>query len=336
MKTFLVSKLDLEPPAGGPLRQVSFRLPSLASLGFLPALLRQLRATRSADGIFISNPRMPEFIFVFLAKLLRRRRLQVVYFDLILRIPASFLERLSAPIKRLLLKSVDLFLFIHRDTSGYEREFGVDPARCRYVPFKANNFDLAGSLKSEDGNYVLSLGASHRDYKVLIEAARGLDIPIKILLPRKSIQLHHADIDAANLPRNVEHIDVAVDRLAWSTYIARSRFVVVPLLPDVIQPAGISVYLEAMVLGKPVVISRGSSTSGILTDDLAVLVDAGDAAQLRSAMSKLWEDGARRKQLGDRSREYALSLKDHARLIADIRDILVAQSTERGLPASPA
>jgi glycosyltransferase involved in cell wall biosynthesis len=332
MTDFLVSKLDLEPPADQPFRQIQFRLPSLTSPGFLPALLRGLRATRTVDGIFISNPRMPEFIFVFLAKLLRGRSIRIVFFDLILRIPASLLERLTAPLKRMLLRSVDLFLFIHKDTSGYEREFGIDRARCRYIPFKANNYDLAASLKPEDGGYVLSLGASHRDYKVLIEAARGLEIPVKILLPRKSIALHHADIDAANLPQNVEHIDVAVDRLGWSTYIARSRFVVVPLLPDVIQPAGISVYLEAMVLGKPVVISHGSSTAGILTDELAVLVPAGDAAQLKAAMIRLWDDAALRKRLGDKSREYALSLEDHARLIRDIRGVLTAQATERELP----
>jgi glycosyltransferase involved in cell wall biosynthesis len=109
--------------------------------------------------------------------------------------------------------------------------------------------------------------------------------------------------------------------------MAESRMVVVPLLPGVIQPAGISVYLEAMILGKPVIISSGSSTEGILDESLAVVVPAGDVGAMRRAILELWDDAARRKRLAESSRRYAMSLKDHSRLVEDLR-ALVDETTE--------
>ncbi len=322
MKTVLVSKFDLKPPPASGLRQIPVHLPSLASPAFLPALFRALRQARAADAILASNPRFPEFVLMFLAKLLYRSSITVMVFDLIMHAPHSTFERLKDLPKAWLLRAVDWFAFIHRDTSGYEKHFGIRRERCLYVPFKANNFELAGKIAPVDGDYILSLGASQRDYQLLVDAVTGLDIKLKILLPMESIRRHNAIISRSALPPNVEHVSVAVDYVGWSRYMAESRFVVIPLLPGIVQPAGISVYLEAMVLGKPVVISRGSSTEGILDDELAVLVTPGSVEAMRDAVISLWNDAARRRRLSERGQEYALGLKDHDRLVDDLRRLI--------------
>lgn len=334
-RRILVSKFEFKFPAAHPLTEIPFHLPSLRSPRSLPAMLRLLQVSRTVDTIFISNPQFAELIFVFIASKLSSNPPAVLVFDLIMRAPVTRSERLLTKLKSRLLSAVDLFICIHKDTSAYERHFGISRDKCKYVAFKANNFDLADSFPATEGDYILSLGASHRDYKLLVNAVSGLPVPLKIILPRSSIRQHNADLGSGELPSNVEHVDSPVDRYHWSKSIAESRFVVVPLLPGVIQPAGISVYLEAMVLGKAVIISRGSSTEGILNDDLAVVVPAGDESAMRSAIQALWNDSARRQRLATAARRYALSLGDHSRLLGDLRS-LVEEYTMRRTPRSRA
>jgi len=257
-----------------------------------------------------------------LIKTIYRERIKTYVFDLIMREPGSIRERFSARIKRRLLRSVDTFIFIHKDTSGYERAFGLSPEKCVYVPFKANNFDIAPSFVCTDGDYALALGTSQRDYGLLIDAASDLSIWLKIVAPRANVSQHGARMGPECLPPNVERIDRPVDRTEWNTLIAQSRFVVIPILPGVLQPAGISVYLEAMMLGKPVVITRGTSTEGILDDNLAVLVPPGDVDALRTALGRLWNDSAVRTTLSENGKRYALSLGNHERLLTDLRSVI--------------
>lgn len=317
-----VSKFDLECPLSGNMRQVKFQLPPARNPGLIPSIVRNLWKVRSATVVFISNPRGAELLFLFAAKLLYGARLRTVTFDLILRAPKTRWELLLARFKRGLLGKVDVFICIHKDVSGYTRNYGVRPDRCEYVPFKPNNWDLVDGLSVRDGDYVVALGASQRDYGLLIEAVRDLEIPVKIILPRVSIKMHNAEIGTSAFPEHVEHVETRVDRMQWNRYIADSRLVVVPILPGVIQPAGISVYLEAMTLGKPVVVTRGASTEGILDEQLAVLVQPGDAQELGAAIVEVWNNAALRRSLGNAAKVYARSLGDHKRLIADIRGII--------------
>ena len=315
----MVSKIDLRYPPDAGFRQLTFRLPPITNPKFFLSIFTNAWRARSASVLFISNPHKEELLFIFLAKTLYRSRLKTFVFDLIMQGTGTRNDQLLTRIKRTLLLAVDVFIFIHKDTSGYEQSYGIPRSRCRYVPFKPNNFDLVDKVTPRDGDYAVALGASQRDYKLLVDAVGGSSIPLKIILPETSIKAHRAHIGYEHLPENVEHIKTPVDRLAWSRYIAESRLVVIPIIPGVIQPAGISVYLEAMLLGKPVVITRGASTEGILNEDLAVTVPPGDPEALRDAVHRVWHDSALRQRLSENGRRYAFSLGDHERLLADLR-----------------
>ena len=318
-------KFDLGQSPDGNISQAAHQLPALTSPKYVYHLCKGLRLAKSCEAIFVSNPRKEELLLLYMAKILYRSHLRTVVFDLIMRAPLAFSDRLTLPLRRRLLSAIDTFIFIHRDTTGYENFYGIPRLRCEYVPFKANNFDLIGRIPEIDGDYVISLGASQRDYKSLIDAMRGLDIPLKIILPTTSISMHNADMGREALPPNVTHVRDPVDRIGWSRYIAESRFVVIPVLANAIQPAGISVYLEAMALGKPVIITHGASTKGILDDHLAVTVPPADVDALRAAIADLWSDEAKRAALSTRARAYATSLGDHSRLQSDLRKLVVSR-----------
>lgn len=317
-----VSKFDLQYPMSGTVRQVRFQIPPARSLGMVPSIVSSLWKVRKGTAILVANPRGTELLFIYLAKFLYRRRLTIFTYDLNLRVPQTELERLLVRFKRHILRAIDVFICMHKDVSGYTRTYGVPPDKCEYVPFKPNNTDLVGTVEVKDGDYVVALGASHRDYRSLVQAVKDVGIPVKIILPKERIKAHNAAIGDSPFPDNVEHLETHGGRVGWSRYLAESRLVVIPILPGVLQPAGISVYLEAMVLGKPVVITRGASTEGILDERLAVLVPPGDTDALRDAIVRLWNDEALRRNLGAAGKVYAQSLGDHKRLIGDIRDVI--------------
>ena len=323
----MVSKLDLRYPPNGPTRQLTVKLPGLTNFRFPVSLVREIWRARTASVLFVSIPGSGDLLLLSLIKTIYRERVKTCVFDLIMREPGSIRERFFAWIKRRLLRSIDVFIFIHRDTIGYERAYGIPPKKCVYVPFKANNFDIAPSFVSTDGNYALALGTSQRDYHLLINAVDDLSIRLKVVAPRANVFAHGTRMGPECLPPNVERIDRPVDRSEWNTLIAQSRFVVIPILPGVLQPAGISVYLEAMMLGKPVVITRGASTEGILDDSLALLVPPGDVDALRTALVRLWGDSALRAALSENGKRYALSLGNHERLLTDLRSVIQRECT---------
>lgn len=318
----MASKLDLRYPADGPTRQWTLNLGPPASLKFPISLVKEIWRAKSTSVIFVSIPGPGELLLIYLIKVMYGQRIKTFVFDLIMREPNSVRERWVAHIKRELLRSIDVFMFIHKDTSGYEQAYGIPREKCVYVPFKANNFDLAPTIASADDGYALALGTSQRDYGLLIDAVRDLPIQLKIVAPNTRVSTHGARMGSDALPSNVERIDRPVDRAEWNALIARSRLVAIPILPGVLQPAGISVYLEAMILGKPVIITRGASTEQILDDSLAVLVPPSDLEALRTAILRLWNSPELRAMLSVNGKKYALSLGNNERLLADLRSII--------------
>lgn len=299
-------------------------------LGFYPPLKKNkclnfftsLLIAVKSDLIFFSNPLFIEMFVLFLVKLIKPSA-KVVVFDLILKPPRRKLDWFAITLKKWLLRRTDYFLCIHKDLSGYSKFYGVNPAKSLYIPFKANNFDIAHKIETRDGDYVVALGASQRDYRLLIDAMKRLPYPLKIIMSKKSASEHNAQIPET-LPSNVEHVDWFVDKEQWSKYIAESRCVVVPILADAIQPAGISVYLEAMILGKAVIVTEGASANDILTPEVAITVPANNADALCAAIDTLWLDDVLRSRLGLAGKDYASALGSHARLAADVEDALEA------------
>ena len=77
-----------------------------------------------------------------------------------------------------------------------------------------------------------------------------------------------------------------------------------------------------MILGKPVIITRGASTEGILDDNLALVVEPGDVSAMSAAITRLWNDAQLRQTLARNGHAYAQSLGDHTRLVTDLRTIV--------------
>lgn len=290
-----------------------FRVSRVPTISWMDAIRH-----RQAHAILCANPSTLDLAKLHLLRLASLGRIRTAVFDLILKKPESIRERFIAQIKSILLRSIDQFLMIHRDWTGYCTYFGIDPSRCRYIPFKANNLDLAKSLPSVDHGYVLACGASHRDFNTFMKAVASIDCRAIIMLSDTAAHAHRALFDPQLLPPNVERISSFVDRARYNRLIAEASIVVVPIVAGTIQPAGISVCLEAMALGKPVIATRGSSTEGVLDEHLAVIVPPGDPEELARAIRDLMQDPRRREELSRNGRRFAADLQGDDRLARDI------------------
>src|SRR5205823_11373466 len=115
-----------------------------------------------------------------LVPILRRPLIAV---DVVLRKPESARKWLSALIMRWLLRRVDYFVHHFRDLGGYQRYFGIGPERSTYIAFKPNLRYRVETQPNSDGDYVLCIGQSMRDYETFFDAIARLPYPAVIPEP---------------------------------------------------------------------------------------------------------------------------------------------------------
>jgi glycosyltransferase involved in cell wall biosynthesis len=204
-------------------------------------------------------------------------------------------------------------------TYAIER-LGIAPAKLYLVKHYVDQ--LFWSLRQRQSDMICAAGAEMRDYPTLLRALRGTDL-------RCHIATDHVRIDRFGVARRVRTDrlagmagpNVTIARMAATELrdlYARSRFVVVPLEASDTDN-GITVILEAMAMGKPVICSRTRGQVDAIQDGVTgILVPVGDADALRSAMLDLWNDPARASEMGKAARAY---IEKHHTLEKFTRDV---------------
>jgi glycosyltransferase involved in cell wall biosynthesis len=296
---------------------------SVAQLKAFTVDIWRMRGKLSA--LLIANPNTKFLMYLGVLRFLRVVNCPVFLFDLILKRPNRLLERLIAKIKGIFIAAIDYIFVIHKDTSGYESFYGLRRRQFIYVPFKANNFEKKDQFPAAEGDYVVAMGASQRDYETLVAAARYTEIKIIIVCSDEGAVGNNAKLgDVNNYPPNVIRIKENLDFHDYYQLLAQSKFVVIPILQSAIQPAGISVYLESMILKKAVIVSEGASTNYILQNNKdAILVLPSNPELLGDAINRLILNDELRKSIEISGYEYAFSLGGNARLRENIRDLIL-------------
>lgn len=285
----------------------------------LPKQVSNLKKSK-VDAYLIFNPQFKDALAFYLFKILGGNA-KVFYFDILLKKPINKKEKLFSLIKKEVYSKCDRFICVHRDTSAYKRYFGV--TKTFYIPFKSNNFEIHHRIKTLDKGYVLSCGVSHRDYETLFKAVEDLDFRVVVALPNdKDVTYHQASLGRSPIPKNVEIVRHDFNKDTWNDLLANASFVVIPIDKDCIQPAGISVYLEAMMLKKATIVSDGPSTVDLIDNGQALIVPRGDHKKLRGAIKQLWNDDGRRKELEVAGYDYAINLAGVDRLVDDLKSFL--------------
>ncbi|HEX5478696.1 MAG TPA: glycosyltransferase family 4 protein [Dehalococcoidia bacterium] len=196
---------------------------------------------------------------------------------------------------------------------------GFGRAQVERIPYQVDAAFFSPQGAAAD-DYIASAGQEFRDYATLLAAVD--DLPVRVDIAAGSHwSRRKKDFGRAALR------DVRVERRGYRELRAMydgALFAVVPL-HDVDFQAGIITILEAMAMGKAVVVSRTRGQSGTISGSLmeagalrdigeqtspeatGIYVPPADAASLRDAISYLLERPDVARRMGEAGREHVLS-----------------------------
>lgn len=199
--------------------------------------------------------------------------------------------------KKLSALSVDRFLvWAQHEIEDYAREFGIQKSKFKYVPFHITLEDYEFDVRDE--GFVFAGGNGDRDYLVLIEAVRGLNMPVFLATTDMSL------LQGVEIPSNVTVRGVSHEE--FRERMASCRVAVVPMRGGLLHSGGQQTFLNSMYLGKPTVVVGARVADGYVEDGVnGLVVDYGDVQALREALVALWESSELRDRLGLAARETA-------------------------------
>lgn len=178
-------------------------------------------------------------------------------------------------------------------------------------------FDPAKSSPTFDRPYLLSVGVEMRNYDLLFEVVRNLDI--NMVVKASSAWMAGSRSQLTSIPPNVKVITERLSYVELRDLYAGAGLVVVPL-HETPQAAGITTILEGMAMGKCILATQSSGLPDVLVDRQTGWVVPPTAAGLQQAIATLWNEPDRRAELataGQRAVRNGFTLEHHTSAVVD-------------------
>lgn len=231
------------------------------------------------------------------------------------------------PLIRLGIRSVaHCTVLTPTEAAAYARRYAIPPDRITVSPLPS--YDLAAGVRQRSGAhpfdgqpYLHASGRSSRDYATLIRAVAGL--PVRAVIHGRGYNFRGLAI-----PPNVT-IGELVAHDEFQRLVYHALVEVVPVQPR-LRPAGSSQVIFAMMMGKPVVVTRNPSLADLVEDGVTgLLVAPGDVAAMRRAIVRLLEHPEEVARMGAAARlrfEQRHSFEQFARRTHQLLQQVVQQS----------
>ncbi len=161
----------------------------------------------------------------------------------------------------------------------------------------------------KDTDIICAVGSEMRDYPTLVEALRGTNIPCHIATGWTRGKLYETVKALYNIKELPSNITIGPKNYhELRELYARSRFVVVPILPTDTDN-GLTCILESMAMGKAVICSKTVGQVDVIQDGVTgIYVPVQDPIALREAIQFLWNNPHVAKKMGMAGRKY---LEEH-------------------------
>lgn len=280
------ASVSYPPRDPGPLARVERR----SGLAFAQALAARRGGADAA--LYLS---LNEGLGLALASFDRGRVPHVMVAHNLLRPRMRLYEALSRSLRRIdrvvvLSRSHGDFLITHA---------GLAPERVAFLHDKVDDSFWAPPRVEPGDGIVLSVGRERRDYATLFEAVRPLAVATDVVAGSLWAS---ADREPERVPGNVRLLSGLSFAALRERYEA-AAVVVVPLLGGERYAAGVNAVMEAMAMGRALVVTDTPGIADYVSDgQTGRLVPAGDAAALRDVLSELLGDAAERRRLGANAR----------------------------------
>jgi len=210
--------------------------------------------------------------------------------------------RAKISLMKLALPGIDFFCCTSTvEEAIYSRMFGIPRDRIVFLPLvpPPAYFEVPAHPRKD---YVFSYGNSDRDFDTLVRAAADLNIKTVILSQRYQPK--------KPLPKNVSIIRNRISEKELIQWVTSSRMVILPL-NDYQISAGQFSLLEAMALGRPVVVTRNMATwEYAVHRQTALFYEAHDSRELADHIQYLWDHLETAEEIGRQARQACKRLKD--------------------------
>lgn len=227
-------------------------------------------------------------------KIFRRNRVPQIYLDFLVNFSQS--QRAGALRKTLYRCAVQgaSCALVQRtcEVEAYAQTLGLEKSKFCFVPYHSTLLDSAIAIR--DDRYIFAGGDSDRDYPLLIEAVRDLPYRVTIAAWQRD---HFAQV---SIPQNVEVVRVAESE--FLKLMAHAAMVIVPLKSLPQHVGGEQTYLNAMTMGKLVIVTDQDASDYIENGKSGILTPAGDSVALREAIVRAMEDSDLAQAIGQRAR----------------------------------
>lgn len=227
--------------------------------------------------------------------LLRRSPLIMTCHNIATRRPAFYLGRLGVGTAVRTFQCLSL-----AQSRILIARYGIDPGRIQIIHWFVDAHFFTPQPGALVRDQICSAGMASRDYATLVAAAKDLPVDVKIAADspwfRQAVNIADDDIPAR------------VEVRSYGTYAAlrqlyaESLFVIVPLL-DVEFSAGYTVILEAMAMGKAVIVSKIRQQDDFVVEGWnGFYVEPGNVGQLRERIKFLGDHPKEAQRLGANGR----------------------------------
>lgn len=184
--------------------------------------------------------------------------------------------------------------FTRLEMQRYSKHFSIPLSKFRFVPLAFQSSDVEPYSPTDSG-YIFSGGHQVRDWETFLRAVDGLDCPVR---------LWARSCDPRSLPANVTLR--SGERSAFYSEMASASCVVVPILQERLRIAGITTWINAMAMGKVVIVTDRDGAPDYIEHGVSgFCVEHGDVGELRRYIELVMSDSALRRRVGAAARERA-------------------------------
>lgn len=258
------------------------------------------RASNGFDAV-VTGSESPAHVFALLQKFMRHKRNRVVHvlIDFPWNPPTAFLplvlKRLQYWFEAGVINKI-IVLGGPEEVVSFATALRLRTEKFLFVPYHTTLFDCERC--PGEGEYIFSGGDYTRDYASLIQVAKTLKHQFII-----AARLRYY-FEGLEIPENVKIVTTSPQE--FEKLMAGAKMVVLPLTGGLLHAGGQTVLLNAMALGKPVVVTDDGLIQNYVTHGVtALLVPPGDPSALRDAILRLLDDRDLAKSLGQNARSAA-------------------------------
>ena len=204
-------------------------------------------------------------------------------------------------VKKMILKYDTIIFFSHKmmremmDAYNIEETYAKEHFSVSYIGVDKDFFSkYATANDPESKPFLISSGNSGRDFDILIKASQKINFPFKIYCRPESYP------KVKPLPKNVEILSGDFPFGQICKDYADARIVLIPLAANPKGTAGIISLLDAMAMGKPVIITKNDNLDvDFEREKIGMEVGENDVQGWIQAIEHMINDYSSLKAMGD-------------------------------------